>query len=159
MSAWRFEVTSDDASLQWLVGRYYPETGPSCTHHGRPWYYLGAYVGGDRRPAVLYFWDPRYVLDGSRSLFEGWWFGMEVGGDEVFAHLPGTRDSPADSTRWVRFRGDGVVPLQLSVRRCDHQASGRAGVLLLGARSPFWPDSAEGPLRRRNGARLEKIFV
>lgn len=75
--------------------------------HGKPVYKRDAQVNG--LDVHVYFWDDR---DGPR--FNGWYFGMKVGGDEVWAFHPG-KESPLPPTSGWQVPFDGPVDNSFSV--------------------------------------------
>ena len=50
---------------------------------------------------------------------QGWWFGPEVGGEEVWAHNPGSPTSTWPPTRGWRVLHSGVMDPQLTVTRAE----------------------------------------
>lgn len=90
----------DEGMARTIAGTYVP----SSTNHGR-----GVYrrvEPPDDSKVLLYYWDDR---DGEDNL--GWWFGPEVGGEEVWAQNPGVSGTalpPRDN--WVILHSGEVDP-------------------------------------------------
>eukprot|EP00933_Yihiella_yeosuensis_P033048 TRINITY_DN26757_c0_g1_i1.p1 TRINITY_DN26757_c0_g1~~TRINITY_DN26757_c0_g1_i1.p1 ORF type:complete len:946 (+),score=231.26 TRINITY_DN26757_c0_g1_i1:190-2838(+) len=64
-------------------------------NHDRPVYRKDEKVGVKGLDVVLYFWDDRESPD-----FSGWWFGPQVGGDEVWAFHPDKAAKNPPSEGW-----------------------------------------------------------
>lgn len=80
----------------------------TSTNHGRPVYTKTEQANGLN--VMLYFWDDR---DGPE--FSGWYFGMEVGGDQVWAHHADRLCSAPPATGWkVPFGGPGDPTLTVT---------------------------------------------
>eukprot|EP00927_Polykrikos_kofoidii_P010886 TRINITY_DN14595_c0_g1_i2.p1 TRINITY_DN14595_c0_g1~~TRINITY_DN14595_c0_g1_i2.p1 ORF type:complete len:2124 (+),score=411.43 TRINITY_DN14595_c0_g1_i2:108-6374(+) len=77
---------------------------PSSTNHGR-----GVYRRVDppqETKVLLYYWDER---DGEEN--RGWWFGPEVGGEEVWAHNPGMLGNALPPVKgWVVLHSGTIDP-------------------------------------------------
>jgi len=78
---------------------------------------------------LLYFWDER---DGEEQ--RGWWFGPEVGGEEVWAHNSGSSTSTVPPSRGWRILHSGSVDPALTVTKVDAQRIPAGGVA--GAAAP-----------------------
>jgi len=64
---------------------------------------------------LLYYWDER---DGEEQ--RGWWFGPEVGGEEVWAHNAGTPTSTVPPARGWRILHSGNVDPALTVTKVEN---------------------------------------
>lgn len=119
---------SDRGMAETLSGTF----TPSSNNHGRAVYRRMDSLKGSSREGprvLLYYWDDR---DGAEQ--RGWWFGPEVGGEEVWAHNPGSPTSTWPPTRGWRVLHSGVMDPQLTVTRAETQtqrppwsATGSAG--------------------------------
>eukprot|EP00931_Biecheleriopsis_adriatica_P025093 TRINITY_DN154_c0_g1_i8.p1 TRINITY_DN154_c0_g1~~TRINITY_DN154_c0_g1_i8.p1 ORF type:complete len:2005 (-),score=792.65 TRINITY_DN154_c0_g1_i8:106-6120(-) len=95
----------DEIVIKTLVGEF-AENG---TNHGRKSYKKAAAGGGGEAVDVfMYYWDNR---DG--PTFEGWWFGNQVGGTQVWSHNASSSLTPP-SAGW-KIPWDGSVRATLSV--------------------------------------------
>lgn len=108
----------------------------TSTNHGRPVYKKQEKVKG--LDVLIYFWDER---DGDD--LEGWWFGPNVGGNQVWAYHPSTGSTPPVAD-W-KVPHDGEVDTTFSVTRGS--GSGRSGAKRL-AQSP---PGQEGELDQDRG--------
>jgi hypothetical protein len=96
----------DEVVIRTLVGEY-TEHG---TNHGRKVYKKAALqAGGDAVDVFLYYWDSR---DG--DAFEGWWFGNQLGGTQVWSHVKNAAMTPPASG-W-KIPWDGGIRAQMSVQ-------------------------------------------
>mmetsp|Transcript_78494 Transcript_78494/g.217959 ORF Transcript_78494/g.217959 Transcript_78494/m.217959 type:complete len:271 (+) Transcript_78494:75-887(+) len=78
---------------------------PSSTNHGRGVYRRVDPPSEDSK-VLLYYWDQR---DGEANC--GWWFGPEVGGEEVWAHNAGTLGNALPPiSGWVVLHSGQVDP-------------------------------------------------
>lgn len=99
-------------------------------------------------PVLLYFWDDRDGPDNA-----GWWFGPEVGGEEVWAHNSnqspeGTRDPPL--REWRVLHSGNIDP---ALRVAKAQA-GPTGASPSQAKRPAPPAPSQPPSRPRGSAGL-----
>lgn len=90
----------DEGMADTIAGTYQP----SSTNHGRG-VYRRVEPQSDSR-VLLYYWDDR---DGEEN--RGWWFGPDVGGEEVWAHNVGAPGSAMPPVRgWVVLHSGAVDP-------------------------------------------------
>eukprot|EP00406_Dinophysis_acuminata_P015791 CAMPEP_0179334184 /NCGR_PEP_ID=MMETSP0797-20121207/65798_1 /TAXON_ID=47934 /ORGANISM="Dinophysis acuminata, Strain DAEP01" /LENGTH=121 /DNA_ID=CAMNT_0021047435 /DNA_START=90 /DNA_END=451 /DNA_ORIENTATION=- len=78
----------------------------SGANHGRPTYAKTETVNGVS--VMIYFWDDR---DGPN--FGGWWFGPQVGGNEVWAYHPEKSTPSPPLTGWRVPHNGGPDPTLL----------------------------------------------
>merc|ERR1719168_567500 len=85
---------------------------PSSTNHNRAVYKRIEPVTDSK--VLLYYWDDR---DGEEQ--SGWWFGPEVGGEEVWAHNSGSASSALPPPRGWRVLHSGDIDPKLTVTRAE----------------------------------------
>merc|ERR1719277_2592859 len=95
-----------------LAGTYLP----ASTNHQRVVFRRSEPADGQR--VLLYYWDER---DGEAN--RGWWFGPEVGGEEVWAHNSGASGSLMPPIRGWTVLHSGNVDPGLTVTRVEGQRS------------------------------------
>lgn len=83
---------------------------PSSTNHGKAVY--RRVDPPSESSVLLYYWDDR---DGQEQ--SGWWFGPEVGGEEVWAHNEGLPNSTLPPVRNWRVLHSGEVDPGLTVQK------------------------------------------
>jgi len=90
-----------------LAGSYLPTN----QNHNRAVYKR---VDPPEDQVLLYYWDER---DGEEQ--KGWWFGPEVGGEEVWAHNNASDGTPLPPSRGWTILHNGAVDPMLTVTRTD----------------------------------------
>ena len=100
----------DEGIAETIAGTYVP----SSTNHGRGVYRRTLPKSEGTSKVLMYYWDNR---DGEEN--SGWWFGPEVGGEEVWAHHPGNSDSKLPPTSGWTALHSGEVDPDLTVLRAD----------------------------------------
>lgn len=78
----------------------------SSQNHGKPVYKKDTQV--NNLDVMLYFWDQR---DGAS--FSGWWFGPQVGGDQVWAYHP--KDTPSPPKSGYHVPCDGPIDTTMTI--------------------------------------------
>lgn len=108
---------------------------PTGNNHGKPVYKKEA--AGQQVQVLIYYWDGR-----NGDNLSGWWFGPEVGGDQVWAHNPSKEMKPP-MANW-RVPWDGGVDAALRITYSSPAPAGVGG-------GPIKPIPAGDPveLRRR----------
>jgi len=114
-------VRSDSQVYADSIGGIYILAGDN---HGRQFFRRSACIDGDceHRDVLIYYWD-----DGDGETAPGWWFGPELGSDEVWAHHMGDagQDGPPRSNWVLHF--DGVADdAQFEVIDCSPNGAFRA---------------------------------
>jgi len=104
----------NEVVIRTLVGEY-TEHG---SNHGRKVYKRGPDASGEPVDVYLYFWDKR---DGPN--LEGWWFGNQLGGSQVWSHCSSSDMTPP-STGWRIPWDGGVRPTLILARKAAPQAQG-----------------------------------
>jgi len=118
------KVGEDKEMGETLAGSYIA----SGSNHGRLVYSRST----DGEKALLFYWDER---DGEDQL--GWWFGPEVGGEEVWAHVWEKCDVPPEHG-WIMLHSGNLDPLFAVVKSCRSEE--QVG------KQPKGADSGQGPL-------------
>jgi len=95
----------DEIGIETLAGEYREEGA----NHGRKFFKKTQIPGDEDINVYLYFWDDR---DG--EAFTGWWFGNEVGGDQVWSRSKLATQKPPKSGWTIPW--DGVVKPELVVK-------------------------------------------
>jgi len=105
-------------------------------NHGRPLFQRVGWAPGAPTGVLIYYWDDR---DGQSM--SGWWFGPEIGGDQVWA-FNGNRASPTPPAVGWRVPWDGPVDARM---RLKLQGVRRPGEIPAGPTIPAKrPRSANG---------------
>ena len=95
---------------EYLIKELCGEYVPKGINHGKPFYEKTIQ---DAETCFLYYWDCR---DGAAN--EGWWFGIELGGNEVFSHNDnGSTPFPPAKGWKIPFDGADAVRDTLVVKR------------------------------------------
>jgi len=95
---------------------------PSSNNHGRGVYRRVDPESEGSSRVLLYYWDER---DGEEQ--RGWWFGPEVGGEEVWAHNAGTPNSALPPARGWRVLHSGAVDPGLTITKIEAPRSNVTG--------------------------------
>merc|ERR1719464_1975746 len=93
---------------------------PCSTNHNRAVYRRVNPQSESR--VLLYYWDER---DGDEQ--RGWWFGPEVGGEEVWAHNACTANSALPPARGWRVLHSGAVDPGLTITKIEAPRSNVTG--------------------------------
>mmetsp|Transcript_38101 Transcript_38101/g.89254 ORF Transcript_38101/g.89254 Transcript_38101/m.89254 type:complete len:2003 (+) Transcript_38101:126-6134(+) len=98
----------DDAAVVRTLTGDYVEHG---TNHGCKVYRKPAGKGADAVDVFLYYWD---ASDGPS--FQGWWFGNQVGGTQVWSHCASDTSSPPRNGWKVPWDGNICNEMSLLIR-------------------------------------------
>eukprot|EP00927_Polykrikos_kofoidii_P065794 TRINITY_DN61510_c0_g1_i1.p1 TRINITY_DN61510_c0_g1~~TRINITY_DN61510_c0_g1_i1.p1 ORF type:complete len:2086 (-),score=507.96 TRINITY_DN61510_c0_g1_i1:169-6426(-) len=110
----RFKVYSEgrrnDTMAATLVGDY----EQMAMNHGKKVYKKIQQIGGHEDIDVyLYYWDTRDGAD-----YSGWWFGEDIGGAQVWAHVSSHATTPPKAGWRLPWDAPSAVPGVLVVEEC-----------------------------------------
>jgi hypothetical protein len=137
----QFEENATDGEVNFAVAQTFVEmlvvSGPSQGvgtyrssgyNHGKL-----AYAKDGAMEGVIYFWDDRDDCDG--MVFQGWYMGHAIGGDEFWTYHPSTDINPPESGWYFGSAVDHNILIQMqaidssAITLCCYQYSDGTGCL------------------------------